>query len=143
MKKSLQLFSTLLVFVFNTVSAQENTTENTSISSMKETTTEMFRYYFYPNYEAYYDNKTSLYIFKENGKWIQNKEIPTAFRGYSVYNNYKVEITDYNGEIPFLNIVENKKSFPYYSNDRKGKLARLKAKQLADLKKNNSIVNAD
>lgn len=132
MKNSIKLFSIVLLLTVYSVSAQtnsENTKETTEVKS--DTITEMFRYYFYPNLDAYYDRKTSLYIFKKEGQWVKDFEIPTAYRGYSIYNSYRVEISDYKGETPYENLTENRKKFPYYSNDRKGKLAAMKAQQLA------------
>lgn len=133
MKKSITLLSLLSIFNFCTLWAQ-NKQEIIQDSSIVEKIipTEMFRYYFYPNLDAYFDRKTSEYIFKKEGQWVKELEIPQAYRGYSIYNNYKVEIADYKGETPYENLNENKKKYPYYSNDRKGKLAAMKAKTIAD-----------
>ncbi|WP_395066881.1 hypothetical protein [Flavobacterium sp.] len=131
MKNSIQVFSILLLLSFCSIMAQSNLEKNTEVETLKlDATTVMFRYYFYPNLDTYYDRKTSEYIFKKEGNWVKELEIPSAYRGYSIYNNYRVEIADYKGETPYENLSENRKKFPYYTNDRKGKLAAMKAQQV-------------
>lgn len=100
----------------------------------------IFRYYYYPNILSYYDNKTSDYVFKLKGVWIRSKSLPNAYGGYSIYNNYRVEISDYKGDNPNEKIYEHKKLYPYFRNDRQGKLAQLKAKQIEESKSIPSIV---
>lgn len=144
MKKIITIFTTLLALTAMTASAQDSSTtiainENLEISNSNL----IFRYYFYPNLEAYYDNKTSDYVYKVNGTWVRNKSIPNAYCGYSIYNNYKVELSNYKGDNPHEKINDHKKLYPYYRNDRQGKLAQLKAKQLEDSKKLNTIVDND
>jgi hypothetical protein len=92
------------------------------------------KYQYYPNLRAYFNTETSEYLYQVEKVWITNKEIPTSYRGYSIYNNYRVELIGYNADKPYENISEHIKSYPYYSNDRKGKLAALKAKRISDEK---------
>jgi hypothetical protein len=73
------------------------------------------RYYYYPNLDAYYDSKENLYIFESNqnkGQIVKAKEVPSGYRGYSVYNGIRVAITDYDGDQPFSKIAEHRKQFP-------------------------------
>ncbi|MEC4005603.1 hypothetical protein OX283_013110 [Flavobacterium sp. SUN052] len=142
MKTVINLGSIAILLVVFSANAQTNL--NNSVAQIQTETTESFkgiRYNFYPNLEAYFDNKTSEFIFKVNGEWIKDKSIPNDYRGYSVYNNYNVPITDYFGEKPFENLAENKKTFPYYSNDRKGKLAAMQAQKKAELKEKGLVMN--
>lgn len=118
-------------FISNIVTAQEISgyplASNTELNS-----TELagnVKYQYYPNLEAYFNTETSEYIFKVNGTWTVAKEIPSGYRGYSMFNGYRVDIKDYFEDKPYEKLSEHKKQFPYYSNDRKGKLAALKAKQ--------------
>lgn len=135
MKKIVTLFTTLLAFTAMNVSAQ-NTLPNLEVKEQQQVSEPnlIFRYYFYPNLLAYYDNKTSDYVYKLKGVWTRSKSLPNAYGGYSIYNNYRVEISDYKGDNPNEKISEHKKLYPYYRNDRQGKLAQLKAKQLKDAK---------
>jgi hypothetical protein len=70
------------------------------------------RYYYYPNLQAYFDTHTSTYIYTQNGEWIEGSEIPSGFRGYSMYNTKRVAIEDYEGDTPFEFFAEHKKQFP-------------------------------
>jgi hypothetical protein len=56
--------------------------------------------------------RTSKYIFKEDGAWVKKNTIAPNYRGYSIMNNYKVQITDYFGDTPNEFINEHKKKFP-------------------------------
>ena len=102
---------------------------NISYSQMtqsKKTTTPLFdtitrcklRYFYFPNLEAYFDTKKSVYYFKEGGQWRTAAEIPTGYRGYSIYNKTNVPITDYEDDeiCQFVNI--HKKQYPYSANGR-------------------------
>ena len=133
MKKIITLFTIVLAFTAMNVKAQHMQTNfDANPNQEKSESNLIFRYYFYPNLQAYYDNKTSDYVYKLNGNWIRNKSIPDSYCGYSIYNNYKVEINNYKGDNPNEKIEEHKKLFPYFRNDRQGKLAQLRAKQLED-----------
>ena len=71
------------------------------------------RYYYFPNLEAYFDTKTSNYILTVNGQWTTLKEIPSGYRGYSLYNRVCVMITDYDGDQPIQFLKAHKKKYPY------------------------------
>ena len=73
------------------------------------------RYYYYPNLEAYYDTKKNVYIFNQKGQWITAQEIPSGYRGYSLYNKVSVFITDYDDDDPVQFNKIHKKRFPYNS----------------------------
>lgn len=142
MKTIIKLASIAMLLVAFTTNSQTNL--NNPTAEVKNDSLKKFtgiRYNFYPNLDAYFDIKTSEYIYKLNGAWIKDKVIPSNYRGYSIYNNYHQEITNYFGEKPYENLAENKKTFPYYSNDRKGKLAAMLAQKKADLKEKALVVN--
>ena len=129
----------LSVFTTNAQSDLNNSVAENTVDSTA--TIKVIRYNFYPNLDAYFDNKTSQFIYNVNGEWIKTATIPNSYRGYSMYNNYHVDISDYFGEKPYENLAENKKAFPYYSNDRKGKLAAMQAQKKADLKQKALAMN--
>ncbi|MEO6173738.1 MAG: hypothetical protein ABIP27_01180 [Flavobacterium circumlabens] len=66
------------------------------------------RYYYLPDLETYYDVNTSNYIYVSNGKWIQSRSLPRAYRNYDLYNEYKVVLTDYRGNRPYDNYKVHK-----------------------------------
>jgi len=129
MKKSVYVITLLVALVGNLTNAQENSTSNSLSVFNSAVTNATVKYQYYPNLEAYFNTETSEFIYKENGVWKIAKEIPSGYRGYSLFNTYKVNITDYYDDKPYERLAHHKKLFPYYSNDRKGKLAALKAQQ--------------
>ncbi len=132
MKKSVYVIALLIALVGNPTNAQENSEVNYTPEVNTASTYRIAKYQYLPNLEAYYNKETSEYIFKNNGEWKVGKEIPNGYRGYSIYNGYRVDITDYSGDKPYEKLSYHKKQFPYYSNDRRGKLAALKAKRLSE-----------
>ena len=71
------------------------------------------RYYYFPNIEAFFDTKKSVYMYSKDGNWIIGNEIPSGYRGYSIYNKASVFITDYDGDDPIQFLKLYKKQFPY------------------------------
>lgn len=139
MKKSVYLIALFLLLVVNQTNAQENTSFNSLSELNSATTSSSVKYQYYPNLEAYFNTETSEFIYKDKGEWKVAKEIPSGYRGYSIYNGYRVNITDYFDDKPYEKLAYHKKQFPYYSNDRKGKLAALKAQQT----KNNQLITSN
>lgn len=129
MKKSVYVIALLVILVGNLTNAQENSEVNYAPEVNTASTYRIAKYQYLPNLEAYYNKETSEYIFKNNGEWKVGKEIPSGYRGYSIYNGYRVDITDYFDDKPYEKLAYHKKQFPYYSNDRRGKLAALKAQK--------------
>ena len=66
------------------------------------------RYYYLPDVEAYYDIRTSQFIYFGNGVWVHNTYLPGAYRNYDLYNGYKVVITDYRGNTPYVYFKNHK-----------------------------------
>lgn len=138
--------STLALFIFlmgNFMFAQEISGYPlvSNVESNSTETTQIVKYQYYPNLEAYFNRETLDFIFKVNGEWTTAKELPSGYRGYSIFNGYRVDIKDYFEDKPYEKLAEHKKQFPYFSNDRKGKLAALKAKQMANLNSNQIAVS--
>ena len=76
------------------------------------------RYYYYPNLEAYFDTKKNVFLFTQKGEWITAKEIPTGYRGYSLYNKVSVFITDYDDDHITQFVKTHRKKYPYIFNAR-------------------------
>lgn len=76
------------------------------------------RYYYLPDLETYYDINTANYIYSNNGKWIRAKSLPTVYRNYDLYDEYKVVLTDYRGNSPYDNFKTHKVK---YAKGYKGK----------------------
>ena len=131
----------LLLMVFTSNGQNNLTNSDNQIKTDSTRIASGVRYNFYPNLDAYYDLQTSEFIFKVDGEWIKDKTIPNSYRGYSMYNNYHVDITNYFGDKPYEKLADHKKEFPYYSNDRKGKLAAMLAQKKAEAKEKNLAMN--
>lgn len=66
------------------------------------------RYYYLPDVEAYYDVQSSMFIYFGGGVWIRNAYLPGHYRNYDLYNGYKVVITDYRGNEPYVHFHNHK-----------------------------------
>jgi|GEM_PF-5771359 len=73
------------------------------------------RYYYYPNLEAYYDGKSGLYFYKDNGSWTSDKQIPSGYRGYGLFNKANIAINDYDDDDVIQFIESHRKKYPYNS----------------------------
>ncbi|MES2279375.1 MAG: hypothetical protein V4592_25310 [Bacteroidota bacterium] len=49
-------------------------------------------YYYMPDVDAYYDVPTHQYVYFENNVWVHRTYLPARYRGYDVYNGYKVVV---------------------------------------------------
>ncbi|RZJ71045.1 hypothetical protein [Flavobacterium sp.] len=113
----MKIFKTLLLIVLFSISgvglAQETPVKR--ILPADPETNCQIRYYYYPNLEAYFDKAEELYIFRDKGEWKREKEIPSGYRGYGLYNKVSIAITDFDDDdiTPFFNA--HKKKYPYGS----------------------------
>jgi hypothetical protein len=53
-------------------------------------------YYYLPDIESYYYVPKKQFIYQDNGRWIFSTLLPTRYRGYDLYNGYKVVINSRN-----------------------------------------------
>lgn len=58
-------------------------------------------YYYLPDIEAYYDVRTSQFIYFGGGRWIRTTYLPRQYRNYDLYGGYKVVLSDYHGRTPY------------------------------------------
>jgi hypothetical protein len=65
-------------------------------------------YYYLPDVEAYYDVRTSMFIYFGNGVWVRHAYLPRRHRHYDLYSGYKVVMVDYRGNEPYYNFREYK-----------------------------------
>jgi uncharacterized membrane protein YgcG len=66
------------------------------------------QYYYLPDVEAYYDVHTSMFIYYGGGVWIHRAYLPTRYRYYDLYSGYKVVLTDYRGNEPYIHFKNHK-----------------------------------
>ncbi len=66
------------------------------------------QYYYLPDVESYYDVHNSRFIYYERGTWVHRKYLPRQYRSYDLYNGYKVVMSDYRGNSPYVHFKEYK-----------------------------------
>jgi hypothetical protein len=69
------------------------------------------QYYYLPDVEAYYDVRSSNFIYFSGGKWIHRKQLPNHYRNYDLYNGYKVVMSDYRGKTPYVYFKDHKSKY--------------------------------
>ena len=79
------------------------------------------RYYYLPDVEAYYDVRTSQFIYIVGRTWVHRTYLPTRYKNYDLYNGYKVVMTDYHGNTPhqFHKIYKVKYAKGYRGHEQK------------------------
>jgi len=69
------------------------------------------RYYYLPDVEAYYDTRSTMFIYYGNGRWNRGASLPRRYRNYDLYSGYKVVMSGYHGETPYDNFNEHKMKY--------------------------------
>lgn len=69
------------------------------------------RYYYIPAVECYYDVGNSMFIYFDNGVWVNRRDLPYRYRNYDLYNGYKVVMVDYQGNTPYTSFGDHKKQY--------------------------------
>ena len=68
-------------------------------------------YYYLPDIETYYNVPSRQYVYLENNKWTFNNSLPSRYRGYNLYNGYKVVL---NRPRPYLSFNTDKVKYVKY-----------------------------
>jgi len=69
------------------------------------------QYYYLPDVYSYYDVPSSMFIYQNRGIWIHRKYLPARYRNYDLYNGYKVVLTDYRGNTPYIYYNTHKQKY--------------------------------
>ena len=69
------------------------------------------RYYYLPGVESYYDIESSRFIYYSEGVWVHRTYLPSRYKNYDLYNGYKVVMTDYRGNKPYMSFSDHKKKY--------------------------------
>jgi hypothetical protein len=51
-------------------------------------------YYYLPDIEVYYNVPQHKYFYQERGRWISRSSLPSRYRGFDLYNSYKVVVNE-------------------------------------------------
>lgn len=111
--KTIKLFSVLmLLMVAGTLQAQLSVSINFGTPPQWGPVgfTEV-RYYYLPGVEAYYDVQTSLFIYSSGGVWVHRNSLPLRYRNYDLYSGYKVVMSDYRGDTPYIHFSDHKAKY--------------------------------
>lgn len=65
-------------------------------------------YYYLPDVQSYYDVRASRFIYYEGGSWVHRQNLPRRYRSYDLYDGYKVVLTDYHGNTPYVYFNDHK-----------------------------------
>jgi hypothetical protein len=68
-------------------------------------------YYYLPDVQAYYDIRSSQFIYFGGGKWVRSSYLPRQYRNYDLYGGYKVVLNDYHGSRPYVNFNSHKAKY--------------------------------
>lgn len=68
-------------------------------------------YYYLPDIEAYYDNRSSVFIYFNGGRWIRSRNLPPRYSNYDLYGGYKVVLNDYHGSRPYANFNNDRNKY--------------------------------
>jgi len=73
-------------------------------------------YYYLPDIEVYYNVPQQRFYYFQNGRWINRSSLPSRYRGYDLYNSYKVVVND---RTPYRNHNKYREQYASYK-DRRG-----------------------
>jgi hypothetical protein len=69
------------------------------------------QYYYLPDVYSYYDVRSSMFIYQSGGVWVHRTYLPVRYRNYDLYHGYKVVMTDYHGNTPYIHYKEHKHKY--------------------------------
>lgn len=72
-------------------------------------------YYYMPDMDVYYNVPQRQFIYLEGNRWAFSSSLPARYRGYDIYNNYKVVV---NEPRPYLRADEYRARYGRYRGDR-------------------------
>ena len=96
MKKVILVAALLLgVFIFKTATAQVRFNVNIDVQPVwGPVGYGHVEYYYIPDIDVFYYVPKHQYIYQDRGRWRFTTSLPARFRGYNIYNGYKLVIND-------------------------------------------------
>jgi hypothetical protein len=70
------------------------------------------RYYYLPDVQSFYDVRSAMFIYYDNGMWVHRPYLPKRFKNYDLYRGFKVVSTDYKGSDPNEYFREFRTKYP-------------------------------
>jgi hypothetical protein len=112
--KNLKLVAIILVMFFasNTMHSQVSVNVNLGVQpSWGPVGYSSVDYYYLPDVQAYYDVRSTQFIFLNGGKWIHSNRLPVQYRNYDLERGYKVVLNDYHGSAPYTQFKYHKQKY--------------------------------
>ena len=72
-------------------------------------------YYYLPDIEVYYNIPQRRYYYNQRGRWISSSRLPSRYRGFDLYNSYKVVLNERN---PYRNHNKYRDQYASYKGRR-------------------------
>jgi len=108
--KNINLFIVLLVMLFAKLTTAQ-VTVNINVGTPPQWGPVGYtdvRYYYLPDVESYYDVQTAMFIYYYGGAWVHRGHLPGHYKNYDLYNGYKVVMSDYHGNSPYVHFNQHK-----------------------------------
>ena len=51
-------------------------------------------YYYMPDIDVYYNVPQQRYFYSSGGRWVSGSSLPSRYRGFDMYNSYKVVVNE-------------------------------------------------
>jgi hypothetical protein len=94
----------MMLFASNSMNAQISVNVNLGLQpSWGPAGYSSVNYYYLPDIQAYYDVRSTQFIYLNNGVWIRSSNLPRQYRNYDLDRGYKVVINNYHGSRPYTN----------------------------------------
>jgi hypothetical protein len=114
MKKVLVILSLIMVLTAVRTSVQAQVSVNVNIGVQPlwgPVGYDVVEYYYLPDIEAYYYVPGRQFVYLQGNKWVFVHGLPPRYRGYNLYNGYKVVI---NEPKPYLHFATHRANYGKY-----------------------------
>ena len=103
--KTLKLIAVgIILLVSSNSNAQISISLNIGTAPIhRNTSNVVVDYYYMPDIQAYYDNRSNEYVYLERGNWRRSRVLPVQYKNYDARNGYRVALNDYHGNQPYSN----------------------------------------
>lgn len=94
----------MLFFASNTMNAQVSISVNLGLQpTWGPVGYSSVNYYYLPDIQAYYDIRSTQFIYLSGGRWVRSSYLPRQYRNYDLNSGYKVVLNNYHGSRPYAN----------------------------------------
>ena len=112
--KNLKLIAVAIVLFFASSSMQSQVSVNINLGvqpSWGPVGYSAVEYYYIPDVQAYYDVRSTQFIYLNGGTWTRSGQLPYQYRNYDLNRGYKVVLNDYHGTRPYSQYKYHKQKY--------------------------------